>query len=162
MNEIFWIDGNPPTSLAVVLRPRGGDWLEEELARFKRGGIHTIVSLLEEEEADWLGLAQEGPLAAQLGMEFLSFPIPDTHVPHNMEAFRAFVSGIVNRLRHGEHIGVHCRGSIGRATVTTAAALIHLGWKPEAALTAIRKARGCAVPDTEEQQAWILKYGPTL
>jgi protein-tyrosine phosphatase len=160
MNEIFWIDGNPPTSLAVVLRPRGGEWLEEEMKRFKRGGIHTVVSLLEEEEADWLGLAQEGPLAAQLGMEFLSFPIPDTHVPHNLGAFRAFVVGMANRLRHGEHVGVHCRGSIGRSTITTAAALIHLGWKPAAALSAIKKARGCPVPDTDEQRDWILHYEP--
>lgn len=157
MTEIFWIDGNPPPTLAIVLRPRGTD-LEDELNYLKQGGIQTLVSLLEEEEASWLGLADEPAIAARLGLEFLSFPIPDTHVPSNRAAFREFIAGIVNRLRHGESIGVHCRGSIGRATVTAAAALIHLGWKPAAALTAIQKARGCTVPDTEEQQRWILGY----
>jgi len=38
--------------------------------------------------------------------------------------------------------------------------LIHLGWKPAAALAAIEKVRGCPVPDTQEQQAWILLYEP--
>lgn len=159
MNEIFWIEGNPPPPLAVVLRPRGGDWLEDELRNFQRGGIQTVVSLLEPDEASWLGLAEEGSLARGLGMEFLSYPIPDTHIPSDPVDFRQFIAGLVSRLRHGEHIGVHCRGSIGRSTVTAAAALIHLGWKPAAALAAIQKARGCPVPDTEEQQHWILHYG---
>jgi len=159
MREIFWIDGNPPPSLAVVLRPRGGDWLAEDMDRFRRAGIQTVVSLLEEEEADWLGLAEEGPQARKLGMEFLTHPIPDTHTPPDHRAFKEFVADLVRRLRRGERIGVHCRGSIGRSTVTTAAALIHLGWKPEAARAAIEKARGCPVPDTEEQQDWILHYG---
>lgn len=158
MNDIFWIEGNPPVTLAVVLRPRGGEWLEDEMRKMKRGGIDTLVSLLEEDEAAWLGLAEESSLAEQVGLEFLSFPIPDTQIPLNRAEFREFVAGLVNRLRRGERIGIHCRGSIGRSTVTAAAALIHLGWKPQTALAAIQKARGCAVPDTEEQQRWILAY----
>jgi protein-tyrosine phosphatase len=160
VNEIFWIDGNPPPKLAVVLRPQGGEWLQEDLAKFKRAGIRTLVSLLEEDEAEWLGLAQEARTARELGMEFLSFPIPDTQIPSNPAAFREFILRLVNRLGRGEKIGVHCRGSIGRSTVTAAAALIHLGWRPAAALTAIEKARGCPVPDTQEQRAWILRYEP--
>jgi protein-tyrosine phosphatase len=158
VSEIFWIDGHPPPTLAVVLRPRGGDWLEDELDRLKHGGITTLVSLLEPEEAEYLGLAEEGSIAERLGMSFLSYPIPDTHVPSDTRGFRAFAADLASRLRHGEQIGVHCRGSIGRSTVTAAAALIHLGWKPAAALAAIQKARGCPVPDTDEQAAWILRY----
>lgn len=159
MKEVFWIDGNPSPGLSVVLRPRGGDWLEQELAIFKGAGIDTIVSLLEEDEAAWLGLAEEGPLAERLGMQFLSFPIPDTHVPPDGAAFRHFIADLVQRIRRGERIGIHCRGSIGRSTVTAAAALIHLGWKPDVALSAIERARGCSVPDTDEQRSWILNYG---
>jgi protein-tyrosine phosphatase len=158
VNEVFWIEGHPPATLAVVLRPRGGEWLEEELKKYKRAGIETIVSMIEEDEADLLGLAEEGPLAEKLGMQFISFPIPDTHIPPDQAEFRFFIAGLVSRLRRGERIGVHCRGSIGRATLTTAAALIHLGWKPADALAAIQKARGCTVPDTAEQHAWILRY----
>jgi protein-tyrosine phosphatase len=158
MSDICWIEGNPPVMLAIVLRPRGGEWLGDELARMKRGGIQTLVSLLEEEEAGWLGLAEEPELAARAGMDFVSFPIPDTQVPPNRAAFRQFVVELANRLRHGERIGVHCRGSIGRSTITAAATLIHMGWKADAALAAIQQARGCPVPDTVEQKRWILAY----
>ena len=158
MKDIFWIQGDPHMALAIVMKPRPGDWLEDDLIRMKRDGIQTLVSLLEKDEADMLALGEEGPLAEKIGMQFLSHPIPDVHVPPDLTAFRKFVADLANRLRAGEHIGVHCRGSIGRATVTAAAALTHLGWTPKAALAAIQAARGCTVPDTQEQEEWILNY----
>lgn len=155
--DIFWIDGDPPPGLAIVLRPRGGDWLEDELLRFKRSGVDTLVSMLEPDEEAELGLAEEGALARQAGLEYVSFPIPDRHVPVAEKVFRGFVSELAERLRQGERIGVHCRGSIGRATVVAASVLVHLGWRPAAALEAIEDARGCPVPDTPEQREWILQ-----
>jgi protein-tyrosine phosphatase len=158
MNGIFWIASNQIPPLAVVLCPYGGDGLWSEILELKNGGIQTIVSLLGKAEASMLDLDQEGPLAEQFGLRFLSFPIPDTHVPPDALAFREFVADLAKRLGKGEHIGVHCRGSVGRATVTTACTLIHLGWDPSAALNAIEAARGCPIPDTREQEAWILAY----
>jgi protein-tyrosine phosphatase len=158
MPDIFWISGNPRPGMAIVTRPQGAHWLQEEMRFLKRGGIDTLVSLLEPYEAEWLGLKDERAEAERAGLGFLSFPIPDTCVPSNVADFRTFVSGLASRLGDGEHIGVHCRGSIGRATVTAACTLIHLGWKPADALAAVEATRGCPVPDTEEQQAWILAY----
>ncbi len=158
MNEIFWIDAEPRVPLAVVLCPGGEGRLRDELVRMKQGGIETIVSLLEKDEAAWLGLAEEGPMTVRLGMQFLSHPIPDVHVPQDTAAFRAFVAGLADRLRAGEHIGVHCRGSIGRATVTAACTLIHLGFAPPNALAAVEAARGCPVPGTLQQERWIHEY----
>lgn len=158
MNDVFWIEGNPPEGLAVVLRPRDVESLRDDLMRFRQSGIEVLVSLLEPSEAIWLGLRDEGSLAETAGMHFLSFPIRDAHVPANIASFRAFVAGLADRLRAGERIGVHCRGSIGRSTVTAACTLIHLGWPAKQALKAIEAARGCEVPDTEEQLRWILKY----
>jgi protein-tyrosine phosphatase len=156
--DIFWIGSEPSTSLAIVLRPRGEDWLEDELQRMQRGGIRFLVSLLESDEATELGLSDEGSVAQQVGLTFLSYPIPDRHIPPNDMAFRAFVAGLAGRLRDGLAIGIHCRGSIGRATVTAACTLIELGWTPAEALDGIEAARGCSVPDTEEQRNWILRY----
>jgi protein-tyrosine phosphatase len=158
MKDIFWIKGNPPASLAIVLCPPGGRGLHDQLLTMKNGGVETLVSLLEEEEAAMLGLSQEGRIAEQVGLQFLAHPMPDAHLPPNRASFRAFAQELADRLREGEAVGVHCRGSIGRATVTAACALIHLGWPPKAALAAIALARGLAVPDTREQEDWILSY----
>ncbi len=158
MDDVFWIEGSPPVGLAVVLRPRDSDSLKDDLLRFRQSGVEVLVSLLEPSEALWLGLKDEGPLAEAVGMHFLSYPILDVHVPPDVASFRAFVGGLADRLRAGERVGVHCRGSIGRSTVTAACTLIHLGWNAKEALKAIEAARGCEVPDTEEQLRWILKY----
>lgn len=158
MADIFWIGGNPRPGLAVVTRPRGTEELRDEMQGLKRGGIDTLVSLLEPYEAEWLGLKDERKEAERAGLRFLSFPIRDTCVPENVAEFRKFVSDLASRLRQGERIGVHCRGSIGRATVTSACTLMHLGWKAGDALVAVEATRGCPVPDTREQEAWILSY----
>lgn len=158
MKEIFWIEGEPKASLAIVLRPRGGDWLEDELLRMKQGGIQILASMLEEEEAESLVLSDERKIATNVGLEFLSYPVPDRTTPTEISTFSRFVSEIADHLRAGRRVGVHCRGSIGRASIAAACALVQLGWQPAEALAAIEAARGCAVPDTEEQRAWILRY----
>jgi protein-tyrosine phosphatase len=141
-----------------VLRPRGSDWLEDELIRMQQSGVQTLVSMLEEDEADSLGLSEEKKIAQQLGLGFISFPIADRTTPTDVAAFRVFVTNAAERVRAGEHVGIHCRGSIGRASIAAACMLIHLGWNRETALAAIEAARGCAIPDTDEQRAWILQY----
>jgi protein-tyrosine phosphatase len=155
VNDIFWIEGSPkPVSgqLAIVMRPRGDEWLQADLLHLKQAGIQTIVSMLEYWEAESVGLSRERAASERIGLRFLSYPIPDR------VSFDAFVNGLASRLQQGERIGVHCRGCIGRSTIVAACTLIKLGWNPKAALRAIQDARGCAVPDTPEQKAWILRY----
>lgn len=156
MNDVFWIG---ETGLAIVMRPRGDDWLLDELNRLRRAGIQTLVSTLEVWEARELGLAEEGALAEEMGLHFLSYPMRDRTTPSYRGEFDKFVQGLAERLQTGEKIGVHCRGCIGRSTVVTASTLIKLGWSPERALDEIENARGCSVPDTEEQRDWILDFG---
>lgn len=142
----------------MVLRPRGDEWLKDEIVNLKRNGIQTLVSMLESDEAIALGLGRESEFAHAHGLAFLSYPIPDTYTPVDESSFRRFVTNLAERLRAGERVGVHCRGSIGRSTLATACTLIHLGWDPATALDAIEAARGCPVPDTLEQREWILRY----
>jgi protein-tyrosine phosphatase len=167
MKEIFWIaplpDSAPPSivpRLAIVLRPRGGQFLRSELIKFKEAGIRILVSLMEAKEAVIFGLAEEPEIAEELGLMFLPFPMRDHSIPKDPLSFRGFVQDLAERLRAGRVVGIHCQGSIGRATMTAACALIHLGWKPAAALAAIQEARGCQVPDMQEQEDWILNYKP--
>ena len=155
MNDIFWI---ADTGLAIVMRPRDEEWLENDLKLIQMAGIQTIISTVEAWEARALGLANEGPTIERLGMRFISYPMQDRSVPFDREDFTDFVKKLGKRLQAGEKIGVHCRGCIGRSTLLTAATLIKLGWPAEKALDAIERARGCSVPDTEEQRDWILDF----
>lgn len=156
MKEIYWIRKDDHTRLAIVARPRGGDWLETDLSRLKNGGIEGIVSLLTAPEVEELGLTEESSFAAALGLSYFSFPIPDRTVPLDAGGFSEFIASLSAEVESGRALGIHCRGSIGRATVTAASLMVRLGWKPDVALDEIELARLCPVPDTPEQRAWIL------
>ena len=160
MSDVFWIEGfpySPAARLAIVMRPQG-DMLQDEILRMKDAGIRTVVSMLEDWEADYLGLADERRIAERSGVSFISYPIRDGSIPADKAGFRRFADELAARVRRGDAIGIHCRGCIGRATIAAACTLIHLGWDARAALRAIESTRGCSVPDTEEQRNWILRY----
>lgn len=160
MKDIYWIEAGQPGRLAIVTRPRGADWLEQDLNGLRRGGIDVLVSLLEPWEAGELGLSSEGALAEEAGMRFLSYPIPDRCTPGDLEGFRQFVSELADRVQAGQSVGAHCRGCIGRSTVLIASVMIALGAEPGAALGAIERSRGCIVPDTGDQREWIHNFRP--
>jgi len=160
MKDIYWIPYDEPPRLAIVARPRGDEWLEADLLGLKHGGIDILVSLLMPDEVASLGLAAEGSTAQGLGLEFILHPIPDRTTPAHEKSFRYLIARLVEATETGKRVGAHCRGCIGRATVTTAAVLIQLGVQPAEALAMIEEARGCPVPDTIEQLDWILSFEP--
>jgi protein-tyrosine phosphatase len=155
MKDAYWIGNPTETKLAIVPRPRGGDWLETDLANLKREGIDILISMLTREEEIELGLEHERELAESIGMAFYSYPIPDRSIPSDMSGFRRFITDIANVIDQRKKAGAHCRGCIGRATIMTASILIAKNWSPERALLEIEAARGCQIPDTPAQQHWI-------
>jgi len=160
MKPVLWIGEDSPSRLAIVLRPRGDEGLQADLEAVRAEGIDILVSLLTSEDNDDLGLADEGKIARQLGMQFISYPILDRCTPSDTASFRRLVSSLRDQVRAGKAIGAHCRGCIGRATVLLAAVMISLGSQPAQALRLIERARGFPVPDTSEQLEWILNFQP--
>jgi protein-tyrosine phosphatase len=161
MTDVYWIKHDHPSRLAIVARPGEGEWLVDDLLAMKSSGVDILVSLLEAHEAVYLGLRDEGKFAHLAGMEFISFPMTDRTTPENRERFCELIQNLCEAIRAGKRVGVHCRGSIGRSTVTTASIMIESGWKAVDALRVIEEARGYPVPDTEEQRRWILQFTPS-
>src|ERR1700743_3176736 len=52
----YWINPGANGRLAIVPRPRGGDWLADDLHALRREGIDILVSLLTPSEVEELGL----------------------------------------------------------------------------------------------------------
>jgi protein-tyrosine phosphatase len=147
----FWVT----KQLAIVPRPRGGEWLDDEMLALRKAGVDIVVSMLEKSEAAEVGLEQEAAAAERAGVEFVNFPITDRSVPSNVQRFENFLSYLEQQLIDGKRVGVHCRACIGRAPVTIASLLIRSGIAPRSAWTNIEAARGCPVPDTREQREWV-------
>jgi protein-tyrosine phosphatase len=158
--EIYWLSEVPNTRLAVMPRPRGEDWLSDEVSGWHQEGLSLVVSLLEAHEVRELGLREEEDLCRLAGIEFVSFPIPDRGVPSTIADVIPLVEQIVCRLNHGAAVGIHCRAGIGRSALLAACVLVRLGMPETEAFPLIGRARGVPVPDTEAQVKWLpMFYG---
>jgi protein-tyrosine phosphatase len=160
--ELFWIEGPWPGRLAISPRPRGGDWLEEEMKAWRQAGVDAVVSLLTPEEAADLSLEQERSHSEANGIEFYSLPIADRSVPASDRDAAQLIGKLDAALSHGKKVAIHCRQGIGRSALIAAGLLIEQGLSPEEAIQRVSRARHAPTPETPEQRAWIDSFAATL
>lgn len=160
--DIYWISETQPLRLALMPRPRAGDWMADEVAAWRRAGIDIVVSLLESSEVQELGLADEQAECQRQGIEFDSFPIPDRGLPESIRQTRELVDRLVSHLQAGRGVSVHCRAGIGRSSIIVGCVLLSLGLPFDAVFPTISRARGASVPDTAEQVAWLDRFAREL
>ena len=160
--KLYWAEGPWLGKLALAARPRGDDWLEDEIASWRREGVDTVVSLLTSQEENDLGLNNEAHYVKARGMQFVSFPIPDREVPDSDTKVAAALEKLDADLASGKNVVVHCRQGIGRTGLIAAGLLGMKGLSPEAAVRSLGTARGVPVPETAEQRRWIDHYATVL
>ena len=153
--DLFWIPGPWRGNLAVVSRPRGGDWLEDEVRAWQQARIGVIVSLLETDEAAELDLAKEPEVAKSNNIRFISFPIPDRDVPTSQKNALSFLAAIASILDEGQNVAIHCRQGVGRSGLIAASLLVRSGMDADKAVAAVSTARGVEIPETDRQLQWI-------
>ena len=153
--DIYWIADVPGGRLAILGRPRSGDWLADEIADWKAAGLTDVVSLLEDHEIRELELIREAVITEQVGLSFERFAIPDRGVPVSSVAAHALWDRLGTKILGGRSVGIHCRASIGRAGLIAVGVLLRLGVPESMAWQRASTARGRPVPDTDEQRLWV-------
>jgi protein-tyrosine phosphatase len=153
--ELHWVEGPWTGKLAVAARPRGGDWLSDDIARWKRAGVNAVLSLLTPEENRDLDLSNEAGEVRAQALEFSSFPIPDLQVPKSEAMLAETLEKVSRSLSSGKNIVVHCRQGIGRSGLIAICLLVKEGMSPGAAVEIVSAARGIPVPETAEQRDWV-------
>jgi protein-tyrosine phosphatase len=153
--ETYYIMDIGKGGLAIMPRPRGNDWLEEEVQGLKSLGYELVVSFLEHSEELELELMEDKNLCENNGIEFILFPIPDRNIP-NVNDFIELVSILYSKIIEGKKAILHCRGGIGRAGITASSILVKHGFTGIESFQKVTNARRIQVPDTEEQKSWVL------
>lgn len=160
--EIFWTTQNFPGRIAIVPRPRGGEWLEDEVAAWAHENLHAVVSLLDAEETKTFNLEREAEICAANGISFFSFPVTDRSVPRSKSDLLELLKKLKSLLADGKNVAFHCRQSIGRAALLAAVLMVMFGFTPEKAFQSLTRARGVAVPETDEQRIWVNNFAEEL
>jgi protein-tyrosine phosphatase len=160
--ELHWVEGPWPGKLAVAARPRGEDWLRDEVGGWRKAGIDTVLSLLTAEEERELELKDEANQVRAHGMKFLSLPIPDRQTPNSESELTTVLEKLDADLSAGKNALVHCRQGIGRSGLVTSCLLVTKGLSSSVAVERVIAARGTSIPDTPEQRRWIDQYAAIL
>jgi|SRR5580658_615384 protein-tyrosine phosphatase len=160
--DLYWVEGSWLGKLAVGPRPRGGSWLKDDLASWKKAHIDAVLSLLTADEERDLDLAGEAHEAGTQGIQFTSYPIPDRQIPRSEGKLADVLERVAGDLSAGKNVLVHCRQGIGQSGLVAACLLVKKGMSPGAAVDSVSAARGIPVPETTEQRDWIDHYAAAL
>ena len=156
--DFYKIEGPLDGTLVILARPRGDEWLRDEIKSWVDAEIDAVVSLLTSSEIGELGLKDEAMIANELGIHFINYPIPDYDVPVSSSTFRRLVDELSYLLSTGKSIGIHCRQSVGRSSLLAASLLTRFNVTVDEGFRKIREARGISVPDTAEQRQWVATF----
>ena len=160
--RLHWVDGPWPGKLALAARPRGGEWLDDEIESWRREGIATVFSFLTTQEEVDLDITAEASTVRAHGMTFWSFPIVDRQVPDSESSLAQALRNLETELEAGRNVVLHCRQGVGRAGLVAACLLVMSGIEPAVAVQRLSAARGVEVPETPEQRLWIDQYAWTF
>lgn len=153
--KLFWIEEPFGRRLAVSQRPLGFEELEHDVAQWRASGLDVVVSMMEPEEAEELGLAQQGRVCHAHGIELINCPVPDHGVPEDAGAVLRCVDRVLRHLADGKRVAAHCYAGIGRSPLLVASVLVRHGLDAETAWERLAVARRIPLPDTDAQWQWV-------
>jgi protein-tyrosine phosphatase len=143
-----------PGSLWLSSMPgRFASWREfEQDAR--DAGLQMVVCLTPPDEVQELSPQYHAAIEhGGLPCEWLNLPVPNFGVPENPQAFRLGIERVVQALRAGEPVMMHCAAGMGRTGSAAACVLKALGLPTEEALERVR-ASG-SNPQNAEQSGFV-------
>ena len=137
-----------------------GAWARDlgtDLDVIRDWGATAVVSLITDEEIDYLGAGDLGKAVRDRHMEWWHVPIPDGMPPRTdfEKAWTVAGEAIRDRLHLGFDVLVHCKGGLGRAGTVAARLLVELGARPDDAIRGVRAARGQGAIENRLQEAHV-------
>lgn len=117
--------------------------LVDDVQAIKGWGATVVITLMEENELQRLGVRDLGKNIVNLNMIWLHLPLHNMGLPDERfnEKWQLVNPCLCNLLREGQRVLIHCREGIGRASLTTARLLLDLGFSPEESIAMVRRAR---------------------
>lgn len=170
---VSWLRRDLPGRLGLTFAPGktsvskfGGAWRRDLAADLDRlvseDRVDLLVCLLEDFELERLGIPTYVDEVRARGIDLHRLPIRDGGVLPELDAAVATVARIVEAVRAGQNVVVHCAGGLGRAGTIGGCALVALGASADEALHTLKVKRSLNCPETAEQCRFIQRYALRL
>jgi protein-tyrosine phosphatase len=143
-------------SLHVMAAPRPRQ-LHNHIRYLKMQGITKVLCLMEPLEMEHLGLDEEEKWCLGENLKFENFPITD-HSITTTDRVKELAPRLLQEIKSGENMVVHCYAGIGRTGLVASCILIEHGMSAKEAMALISDKRQLSVPETQEQVDFVLSY----
>jgi ADP-ribosyl-[dinitrogen reductase] hydrolase len=136
--------------------------LAADLAAIESWRADIVLTLVEDHEFARLGVPNFAHAAAERTFIWYRLPIADFQTPDAvaMSAWHHIGQEVLDVLRRGGRIAIHCAAGLGRTGTVAAKILVALGLTPEQAIAATRTARPGTI-ETSDQEAFV-RSGPSF
>ena len=133
------------------------DLMEGFFDVLESNSYRALVSLVEVQEFDqFISYSKFEETIGKRNFSWFSHPLRDMTAPDEIFTADFFEtqSSLLECLRSGEKIAIHCKGGLGRSGTIAALLLCHLGFSAEKSIELVRKSRPGAI-ETKEQEIFI-------
>jgi protein-tyrosine phosphatase/nicotinamidase-related amidase/aminoglycoside phosphotransferase (APT) family kinase protein len=141
-------------------RDQGRD-LGTDLAQLRSQGATRLLCLMTDSELHWAGVPDLGPRAQAVGLTYHRLPIPDQDTPDAADAIE-LVRWCRKATKRGEAVVVTCMSGLGRSGTVAACCLVAAGMSPDAAIAAVRTARGPRALETIAQENFVVTFASAM
>jgi len=135
--------------------------LGTDLTQLRSQGATRLLCLLTDSELDWAGVPDLGSRAQAAGLTYRRLPVPDQDTPDAADAIEV-VRWCREATERGEAVIVSSMDGLGRSGTVAACYLVAAGMSPDAAIAAVRTARGPRALETVIQENFVFTFASAV
>ena len=155
----------PGLAGALIFTPCPGTreaTLEQALLALKQAGAAGVITLMPHSELAASGAGQIAQQCQALDLAWYHLPVADEQVPLEDfgEGWRASRQALVEHLRGGRSLAIHCKGGSGRTGLIAARLLIEAGIARSEAIALVQALRPKAIQHPAHLN-WIKQFDTT-
>lgn len=145
------------SSCPTINRHVEPSFLENLLIEYKQRRVKLVVTLLDFNEIEDLGIVSFSTFLMDNGFNWIHCPIRDRSTCGDQNRIRTLLEDIKEVLKSNDSVLIHCHAGLGRTGLLAATFLVSMGLTADSAIKTIRETRPGSI-ETTEQERYIKEW----
>ena len=149
------------SSCPTINRQVEPSFLENLLIEYKQRRVKLVVTLLDFNEIEDLGIISFSTFLMDNGFNWIHCPIRDRSTCSDQKRIRTLLEDIKEVLKSDKSVLIHCHAGLGRTGLLAATFLVSMGLTADSAIKTIRETRPGSIETTEQERyvkEWTFRF----